>query len=444
MNPGIPATTSAINPVTNRGALAARFAQVRATTESLAAPLSSEDANLQSMADASPTKWHLAHTSWFFETFILERFDDAFTPFDPSFRVLVNSYYNAVGDKHPRHQRGLISRPSLAQVMAYRRHVTVRIDELIAKMDADNCEFAALAWLGCNHEEQHQELILTDLKHLLSTNPLKPAYQDRWPLTPIQGRKPRWVGYAGGLIQIGHDIAAAEAGFAFDNEGPRHQVFLEPFELASYPVTHGDFAAFIADNGYARPELWLSLGWDWAQINHVVAPLYWEKRDSGWHTYTLHGMVPIDVHTPICHINYFEADAFARWASTQSQWKGARLPREAEWEHAACDAKIEGNFLESRALHPLALRDEKISSKPAQLFGDIWEWTQSAYLPYPRFAPAAGAVGEYNGKFMCSQFVLRGGSCATPQQHIRATYRNFFPPEARWQFSGLRLARDAA
>ncbi len=442
MNPGIPAATSATNPDTNRCTLATRFAQVRATTESLAAPLSSEDASLQSMADASPTKWHLAHTSWFFETFILERFDDAFKPFDPSFRVLFNSYYNAVGDKHPRPERGLISRPNLAEVLSYRHHVTARIDELLAKMGADNSEFVALMWLGCNHEEQHQELILTDLKHLLSKNPLKPAYQDRWPLTPIQGRKPRWVGYAGGLVPIGRDIAAG-TGFAFDNEGPRHQVFLESFELASYPVTHGDFAAFIADNGYARPELWLSMGWDWVQANHVIAPLYWEKRDNGWHTFTLHGMAPIDIHTPICHINYFEADAFARWASTQAQWKGARLPRESEWEHAADSAEIEGNFLESQALHPLALRDEKTSSTPSQLFGDVWEWTQSAYLPYPRFHAAEGAVGEYNGKFMCNQFVLRGGSCATPQQHIRATYRNFFPPDARWQFSGLRLARDA-
>ena len=443
MNPGVPAATSVTNPDTSRCALATRFAQVRATTESFVAPLSSEDASLQSMADASPTKWHLAHTNWFFETFILERFDDAFKPFDPSFRVLFNSYYNAVGDKHPRTERGLISRPNLAEVWSYRHHVTARIDELLAKMGAGNSEFTALMWLGCNHEEQHQELILTDLKHLLSKNPLKPAYQDRWPLTPIQGRKPRWVGYAGGLVSIGRDTAA-EAGFAFDNEGPRHQVFLEPFELASYPVTHGDFTTFIADNGYARPELWLSMGWDWVQANHVIAPLYWEKHDSGWHTFTLHGMAPIDVHTPICHINYFEADAFARWASLLPQWKGARLPREAEWEHAAGNAKIEGNFLESRALHPLALRDEKTSSTPSQLFGDMWEWTQSAYLPYPRFHAAEGAVGEYNGKFMCNQFVLRGGSCATPQQHIRATYRNFFPPDARWQFSGLRLARDAA
>ena len=441
MNPTKPIRTSVVNP--SRTALAARFAHVRATAESLAAPLSSEDASLQSMPDASPVKWHLAHTSWFFETFILERFDAAFRPFNPAFRVLFNSYYNAVGDKHPRDERGLISRPNLAEVLAYRRHVTARIAELLLKLEARDNEFAELMWLGCNHEEQHQELILTDLKHLLSKNPLKPAYQQRWPLTPIQGRKPRWAGYTGGLISIGRDIAADSNEFCFDNEAPHHQVFLEPFELASYPVTHGDFAAFIADNGYARPELWLSMGWDWVQAGNISAPLYWEMRDQQWHTFTLHGIVPIDAHTPICHINYFEADAFARWASTQSRWQGARLPREAEWEHAASTVAIEGNFLESRALHPLALREENTSSQPSQLFGDVWEWTQSAYLPYPRFRAAVGAVGEYNGKFMCNQFVLRGGSCATPQQHIRATYRNFFPPEARWQFSGLRLARDA-
>ena len=432
-------------PVTSsiRTPLGLRFAQVRATSESLAASLSSEDASLQSMADASPTKWHLAHTSWFFETFILERFDPAFKPFNPAFRVLFNSYYNAVGDKHPRAERGLISRPNLAEVLAYRRHVSARVAELLPTFEASSREFAQLMWLGCNHEEQHQELILTDIKHLLSRNPLKPAYQQRWPLTPILGRKPRWVGYEGGLISIGRDTAADSREFSFDNEGPRHQVFLDPFGLASYPVTHGDFAAFIADSGYTRAELWLSMGWDWVTANNITAPLYWEMRDNAWHTFTLHGMVPIDAHTPICHINYFEADAFARWASTEARWQGARLPREAEWEHAASNAVIEGNFLESRALHPLALREEKSASQPSQLFGDVWEWTQSAYLPYPRFQAAAGAVGEYNGKFMCNQFVLRGGSCATPRQHIRASYRNFFPPEARWQFSGLRLARDA-
>ncbi|MCY7387606.1 MAG: ergothioneine biosynthesis protein EgtB, partial [Burkholderiales bacterium] len=420
MNSAIPNTTTA--KITERSVLAARFAQVRATTEKLTAPLSNEDVSLQSMPDASPTKWHLAHTSWFFETFILERFDVNFKPFNQAFRVLFNSYYNAVGDKHPRPERGLISRPDFNEVLAYRQHVTARIAELIPRLETSTPDFAALMWLGCHHEEQHQELVLTDLKHLLSKNPLKPAYQQRWPLTPIQGRKPRWIDYRGGLISIGRDDDTAE--FGFDNESPRHQVFLLPFELASYPVTHGDFATFIADGGYTQPALWLSMGWDWVQANRIEAPLYWQMRDSDWHTFTLHGMAPIDAHTPICHINYFEADAFARWASTQAKWKGARLPRETEWEHAAALTEIAGNFLESDALHPLALREEKPSSYPAQLFGDVWEWTQSAYLPYPRYRAVEGAVGEYNGKFMCNQFVLRGGSCATPRQHIRPTYRN--------------------
>ena len=410
-----------------------RFLQVRATTEKLAAPLSAEDCTLQSMPDASPTKWHLAHTSWFFETFLLEQFAPNFKPFHPAFRTLFNSYYNAVGDKHPRHERGLISRPVLDTVLSYRRHITEAILALLRGPAMRDPEFVKLMWLGCNHEEQHQELILTDLKHLLSRNPLKPAYQTRWPLTPIECHRPHWLQHGGGLVEIGHQ----GIGFSFDNEGPRHQVFLVPFELASHPVTHGEFAAFIAGGGYRRPELWLSMGWDWVQSNAISAPLYWTPHGDGWKTFTLHGIIEIDANTPVCHLNYFEADAYARWA-------GARLPTEPEWEHAARLLDTRGNFLESGALHPLSLREEAPADAPAQMFGDVWEWTQSAYLPYPRYRPAAGAVGEYNGKFMCNQFVLRGGSCATPHRHIRASYRNFFPPEARWQFSGLRLARDAA
>ena len=413
--------------------LETRFLQVRAATEKLAAPLSPEDCILQSMPDASPVKWHLAHTSWFFETFLLERFAPDFRPFHAAFRTLFNSYYNAVGDKHPRHERALISRPLLATILAYRSHVTEAILALMRGPAVENPEFTALMWLGCNHEEQHQELILTDLKHLLSRNPLKPAYQTRWPLTPVEYHQPQWVSHAGGLVEIGYQ----GSNFSFDNEGPRHQVFLLPFELASHPVTHGEFAAFIADGGYQRPALWLSMGWDWVQSNKVSAPLYWSVHGDGWKTFTLHGMVDIDANTPVCHINYFEADAYARWA-------GARLPTEAEWEHAATTADMRGNFLESGALHPLAVREEPSANALTQMFGDVWEWTQSAYLPYPRFRAEEGAVGEYNGKFMCNQFVLRGGSCATPQRHIRASYRNFFPPDAGWQFSGLRLASDIA
>lgn len=411
-------------------AIAARFSQVRARTEALAAPLSTEDCALQSMPDASPVKWHLAHTSWFFETFLLEKFQPNFAPFDPAFRVLFNSYYNGVGDKHPRPERGLISRPDLATVLNYRAHVTAAITALHTTLKV-NAEWRELLTLGCHHEEQHQELILTDLKHLLSKNPAKPAYQARWPLTLIEGRKPHWIRYEGGLIKIGHSGDE----FCFDNELPRHQIFVQPFELASHPVTHGEFARFIADGGYDKPALWLSLGWDWKQANGITHPLYWERIHGAWHTFTLHGMVEIDPNTPVCHLNYFEADAYARWA-------GARLPREAEWELAASSLAREGNFAESHAYHPLALREETPHDTPAQMFGDVWEWTQSAYLPYPGFTVAEGAVGEYNGKFMCNQFVLRGGSCVTPQAHIRASYRNFFPPDARWQFSGLRLARD--
>ncbi len=418
-------------------ALQDRFTAVRDVTEKLAAPLAPEDCNLQSMPDASPIKWHLAHTSWFFETFILERFEPAFKPFHPAFRVLFNSYYNGIGDKHPRHERGLISRPDLAMVIEYRHNITRRITNLIEALADSDKTFTELMWLGCNHEEQHQELILTDLKHLLAKNPLKPAYQARWPLTGVEVKKPRWHRHEGGLIEIG----STNNEFCFDNETPRHRVFLEPFELASHPVTHGDFADFIADGGYRRPELWLSLGWEWVNANKITAPLYWEKHNDDWTTFTLHGMVNIDANTPICHISFFEADAYARWY-------GARLPTEAEWEHAATCATeraiINGNFLDSHVLHPLSLRETASSNHPQQLFGDVWEWTSSAYLGYPGYQAEAGAVGEYNGKFMCNQFVLRGGSCATPKQHIRATYRNFFPPDARWQFSGLRLARSVA
>lgn len=410
--------------------LAGRYATIRAVTAGLAEPLGPEDCALQSMADASPVKWHLAHTSWFFETFILGQHGAGYRPFDSHFRVLFNSYYNAVGDKHPRPERGLISRPDLARIRGYRQHVDQAMTALLTdEARASRCE--PLVELGLNHEQQHQELILTDLKHLLSRNPLKPAYQQAPLLVPIQSRAPRWLGFDGGVVEIGH----AGRGFAFDNEWPRHRVFLEPFEIASHPVTHGDFIAFIEDAGYERPELWLSQGWDAVQAQRWETPLYWERAGDGWHTFTLHGRVPVDPMTPLCHVSFFEADAYARWA-------GARLPTEAEWEFAAASSPLEGNFLESGALHPLARRLDAGERMLAQAFGDVWEWTRSDYAPYPGFRVAEGAVGEYNGKFMSGQYVLRGGSCATPASHIRATYRNFFPPAARWQFSGLRLARD--
>jgi ergothioneine biosynthesis protein EgtB len=403
----------------------ARYRNVRAQSLALAAPLSAEDCALQSMPDASPVKWHLAHTTWFFETFLLEG-RARYRPFDPAYRVLFNSYYDGVGERHPRPQRGLLSRPSMDEVLAYRRHVDDAMAKLLEALDP------ALVELGLQHEQQHQELILTDLKHLLSRNPLKPAYQKHWPLTTIRARKAQWIAFPGGLAEIGH----GGHGFAFDNELPRHRVFLEPFEIASHPVTHGELMRFIDDGGYRRPELWLSAGWDTVCAHGWRAPLYWAHRDGAWHTFTLHGEVPVDPHTPACHLSFFEADAYARWA-------GTRLPTEAEWELAARDAPAQGNFLETGALHPLASREDPPPGRLAQAFGDVWEWTRSDYAPYPGFRTAAGAVGEYNGKFMANQYVLRGGSCATPREHIRPTYRNFFPADARWQFSGLRLARDA-
>ena len=413
-----------------QSSLAARFMAVRGATRALAAPLSAEDCAIQSMPDASPAKWHLAHTTWFFETFILAARDPQRAPFHPAFRVLFNSYYNAVGEKHPRPQRGLLSRPSLDEVLGYRSAIEQEVVALL-ESDALDAQPRSLVELGIQHEQQHQELILTDLKHMLSCNPLRPAYQKTWPLTPIQPGESRWVRVRGGEERIGHEGAT----FAFDNETPRHTVWVHDFEIASHPVTHGNFVDFIEDGGYRRPELWLSAGWEAVATRGWEAPLYWERRGGRWHTFTLRGMAPVERNTPVCHVSFYEADAFARWAQ-------ARLPTEAEWEVAAANAPVEGNFLESGALHPLALREAPPDGELAQVFGDVWEWTRSDYAPYPGFRPAKGAVGEYNGKFMCNQYVLRGGSCATPESHIRASYRNFFPADARWQFSGVRLARD--
>ena len=429
------------NPQIEPSALAQRYARVRAQSLALAEPLSEADAQVQSMPDVSPTKWHLAHVTWFFETFILERHERGFRPFHPRFRVLFNSYYNQVGEQHPRAQRGLVSRPSLAEVKAYRAQVDQRVAGLLA--DTHDPDIDMLVELGLQHEQQHQELLLTDIKHVLSCNPLAPVYRGSWPLAPVAPLPMTWIEQSGGLVEIGHD----GAGFAFDNETPRHGQHLSPYALGNRLVTHGEWAEFVADGGYTEPRWWLSAGWDWLRSQQVRAPMYWrrDERDQ-WLSFTLHGLAPIDPHTPITHVSYFEADAFARWAGAQrSAWRGARLPTEFEWEHAAqglpSTACAGGNFVESQALHPMPVARVGTSA-PVQMFGDVWEWTSSSYAPYPGFKAWDGAVGEYNGKFMVNQYVLRGGSCATPRSHIRASYRNFFPTDARWQFSGVRLARD--
>ena len=418
-------------------ALAARYARIRDRTVALTQPLSEADCTAQSMADASPAKWHLAHVTWFFETFVLERFEPAFAPFHPRFRVLFNSYYNAVGEQHARPERGLITRPGLAEVLAYRANVDDRMQRVLASPHPGG-EIESLVELGLQHEQQHQELLLTDLKHLLSRNPLAPAYRGQWRLQQVADVRADWLLFDGGEAWIGHD----GDGFGFDNEGPRHRVLLRPYGLSSRLVTHGDWTAFIDDGGYADPRWWLSAGWDWVRATDTSAPLYWRRNAGAWLTFTLHGLVHVDPHTPVTHISLYEADAYAHWAAAQSG-RATRLPTEDEWEHAARVHHADpgrGNFAEHGTLHPMPLA--RAHDGPMQMFGDVWEWTRSAYTAYPGFKPWAGAVGEYNGKFMINQYVLRGGSCVTPREHIRASYRNFFPAQARWQFSGLRLACD--
>jgi len=415
-------------------ALAKRYRAVRAASLALADPLSAEDCALQSMPDASPTKWHLAHTSWYFETFVLAA-SPGHRPFDPDFAYLFNSYYNSVGDQYARPHRGLLSRPTLDAVRAYREHVDAQVLALLERNALDPAARGVLR-LGTHHEQQHQELILTDLKHLFGANPTGPVYRDSAarPLErPPAAGPASFAAFPGGLHEVGH----ADPSFAFDNEAPRHRVHLEPFALASRPVSNRDYLAFIEDGGYRDPAPWLSDGWTAVQQRGWEAPLYWRRSDDGdgWETLTLGGVRPLDPDSPVTHVSYYEADAYARWA-------GARLPTEAEWEVAAADAPVSGNFVESGALHPLPA---PASGGPLrQLFGDVWEWTASAYGPYPGFRPPRGALGEYNGKFMSGQMVLRGGSCASPADHLRASYRNFFYPDARWQFSGIRLASDAA
>ena len=408
------------------------FAEVRARSLALAAPLAPEDMAAQSMEDASPTKWHLAHTTWFFEAFILRDYQPGYRLFHPAYNYLFNSYYETVGARHARPRRGLLTRPSAEEVFDYRYHVDAAMEDLVETAPVEAWrQLAPLLELGLHHEMQHQELLLTDLLHLFAQNPMRPAYRE----APLQAGAAApaltWWDHEGGLVEIGH----AGEGFAYDCEGPRHRTWLEPFALASRPVSNGDWLDFMADGGYANPALWLSDGWATLRAEGWQAPLYWQQDDAGsWTTMTLLGRRQVVPQAPVCHVSLFEADAYARWA-------GARLPKEAELEVAAAGLPVAGNLLSSDVLMPQA--GSPSEGRPGQLYGDVWEWTQSAYGPYPGFRAPAGAVGEYNGKFMCNQFVLRGGSCVTPDAQLRPSYRNFFYPHQRWQFTGLRLAQDA-
>ena len=426
----VPATStlSADTPPELGKVLLARFKHVRATSRRLAAPLSAEDMLAQSMPDASPAKWHLAHTSWFFETFIL--LPRGYPPYDPAFQYLFNSYYEALGERQPRAARGLITRPSASEVMAYRDHVEAAVSEVLTREVAD-ADTAALITLGLAHEEQHQELLLTDILHLFSQNRLRPAYVESssQPSHALAARPLTFTAFEGGVVTQGYD----GDGFSFDNEGPPHEVLLRPYRLADRLVTNAEWLSFMEDGGYRRADLWLSDGWSCRKAEGWQAPLYWVENGAAWSAFTLQGVQPLDLNAPVVHVSFYEADAFARWRS-------ARLPLEAEWEHAAGSAGTAGAMLDDGDLTPRPAAPTPL----AQMFGDAWEWTASPYVAYPGFQPSAGAVGEYNGKFMINQMILKGGSCLSPAAHIRASYRNFFQPHQRWQFSGLRLALDGS
>ncbi|HEY6094161.1 MAG TPA: ergothioneine biosynthesis protein EgtB [Gallionellaceae bacterium] len=417
-------------PAEHAATLAGRLRLVRGRMESLCAPLEIEDYGVQASSEVSPPKWHLAHTTWFFETFILIPFAPGYRSFHAAYAHLFNSYYETAGTFFPRPHRGLLSRPTVAEIYRYRRHV----DDALLALLADPPQYAAAdilarVELGIEHEIQHQELLLMDVKFNFSVNPLNPCYQPtRAVPASASAHAAGWHEFAGGIVEIGHDGSS----FSYDNERPRHQALLRGFRLASRLVTNEEYLAFMAEDGYRRAELWLSDGWHIVNSQHWQAPLYWSADGQEWQQFTLCGMCPVYAHEPVAHLSYYEADAYARWAAK-------RLPSEAEWEYAAASLPIAGNFLESGRLHPQPARQPGLT----QLYGDLWEWTQSAYLPYPGFRPLPGTLGEYNGKFMCDQMVLRGGSCVTPQDHVRASYRNFFRAADRWMFSGLRLAEDA-
>jgi ergothioneine biosynthesis protein EgtB len=412
--------------------LRGRLARTRHTSGWIAEPLTEEDQIVQAMEDASPTKWHLAHTTWFFEELVLKPHDPAYRVFDERFGYCFNSYYETVGARHPRPKRSLLTRPRHDEVMAYRAHVDGALETFFDRGgNGPSPEALDLIELGINHEQQHQELMLTDCLAAFASNPLRPAYRDAGTVAD-GGTAPelRWISHAGGILPVGHE----SAGFAYDNEAPRHDQLIRPFRLANRLVTNAEWLEFMADGSYANSLLWLADGWATVNREGWEAPLYWEQHDGAWHQMSLRGLAAVDPARPVCHVSFYEADAFARWT-------GKRLPTEFEWEVAAAAQPLEGNILSREALRPEAARAE---AGLQQMIGDVWEWTASPYLAFPGFRPAEGAVGEYNGKFMCNQFVLKGGSCVTPEGHIRRTYRNFFYPHQRWQFTGLRLADDGA
>jgi ergothioneine biosynthesis protein EgtB len=428
-----PARETLADPTSDLQTLVARFTSIREYTEALCANLDPEDCVAQSMADASPTKWHLAHSTWFFETFVLQEYAAGYTPFHPGFGFLFNSYYNGAGERHTRSERGVLTRPTLAEILAYRAHVDDRLGALIRERSLEaTSEMRRVIQIGLQHEQQHQELILTDIKHLFAQNALLPAYRPSLPTTEGSADELGWTDVPEGVHTIGYD----GDGFSYDNECPPHRVFLEPCRIADRLISNGEYRTFIADGGYCRPELWLDAGWATVQREGWQQPLYWRGGPDAYTEFTLAGERDLCDAEPAAHVSYVEADAFARWA-------GARLPSEAEWEIACGPRSVEGNFADSSRLHPSAAGPRN-GTGARQLFGDLWEWTCSGYSAYPGYRPDAGTLGEYNGKFMCDQIVLRGGSCASSRSHLRSTYRNFFYAPDRWQFTGIRLAKESA
>jgi len=408
-----------------------RYRQIRQISEEICKPLALDDYGIQSMTDVSPPKWHLAHTTWFFETFILRDFFPKYRPFHPQYHFLFNSYYETLGAHHPRPKRGLLNRPTVMEIYRYRAYVDQHLLELICKNSSskNQKEISLRVELGLQHEQQHQELLLMDIKHIYASNPLKPSYSCQNPPIKDSTAPLKWKEYPGGIIAMGH----SENGFAFDNEKPKHEVFLQGYALSNRLVTNGEYLEFINAGGYQKTQYWLADGWIWIQDQKINAPLYWEKLEGHWCLMKLSGFDELNEHEPVCHVSFFEAEAFAKW-------KGNRLATEAQWENAALELDIEGNFYDQGYLHPIA--PFSFSEDVQQIYGDLWEFTRSAYSPYPGFKPEPGSIGEYNGKFMCNQMVLRGGSCVTSRSHLRASYRNYFYPAMRWQFSGIRLAKD--